>query len=227
MPVPSEAFSTLDDFLLSLADGITHAQASLARAGVAGPPGRQFTYHLPRVDFELKMNLRVVEDERLSARYRDIRPERPSSKHLLFKPLSVEEASSTLEIGAVIKGAFVAVPANDGLPGAIVETTLVPSADARVKTVRVVATNTAGEPLSGIDVQFNLDREESAALTTASGRTLVIAAGTGFTQGVVATDDTGVAEAEFRLDAAQQPGMLVLVVDAAERTEQLVFEVKA
>jgi hypothetical protein len=173
------------------------------------------------------MNLRVVEDERLSARYRDIRPDRPSSKHLLFKPLSVEEASSTLEIGAVIKGAFVAVPANDGLPGAIIETSLVPTADARIKTVRVVATNTAGEPLAGIDVQFNLDREESAALTTASGRTLVIAAATGFTQGVVTTDDTGVAEAEFRIDAAQQPGMLVLVIDAAERTEQLVFEVKA
>ena len=39
------------------------AAAELARAGAVGPPGAQFSYHLPRVDFEFKLNLRVVEDE--------------------------------------------------------------------------------------------------------------------------------------------------------------------
>jgi hypothetical protein len=227
MADPNDAFSTLDDFLLSLDDGITQAQASLARAGTAGPPGRHFTYHLPRVDFELKMNLRVVEDERLSARYSGVRPDRVNSKHLLFKPLSIEEAASTLEIGAVIKGAFVAVPANDGLPSAMLETSIRASADRRVLTLRVVVRNTAGEPLAGIDVQLNLDREESAELTSLTGRTLTIAPQTGFPRGVVTTDDTGVAEAEFRIDPAQTPGILVLVVDAADRTEKLAYEVTA
>ena len=41
MPDPKDAFSTLDDFLLSLADGVSHAQAEAARAGAAGPPGAQ------------------------------------------------------------------------------------------------------------------------------------------------------------------------------------------
>jgi hypothetical protein len=223
----NDAFSTLDDFLLSLADGIAQAQDSLARSGTAGPPGRHFTYHLPRVDFELKMNLRVVEDEALSARYAAIRPERASSKHLLFKPLSSQEAASTLEIAAVIKGAFVAVPANDGLPGALLETRLQPTSDPRVLMLRVVARNTAGEPLSGIDVQVNLDREESAELTALSGRTLTLAPQTGFTRGVVTTDAAGVAEAELRIDAAQTPGILALVIDAADRTEKLVYEVRA
>src|SRR5215475_6708046 len=107
-PDLNEAFSTLDDFLLSLADGIASAQQSLSHSGATGTSGRQFTYHLPRVDFELKMNLRVVEDEGLSARYRTVRPARLGNKHLLFRPLVAEESSSTLEVAAIIKGSFVA-----------------------------------------------------------------------------------------------------------------------
>lgn len=226
MADPEEAFSTLDDFLLSLADGVAQAQAELARAGALGPPGRQFTYHLPRVDFELKMNLRVVEDESLSRRYRTVRLLRDGNKHLLFKPLSATETSSTLEIAAVVKGAFVAVPANGGLPSALLSVS-VDASDPRAPVVRAVLTNAAGEPLPGVDVQFNLDREESAALTASAGRTLVLDPGTGFEQAVAATDETGQAQAVLRVPSSQGPGLLALVVDAAERTETVVYEVRA
>jgi hypothetical protein len=225
MPDANEAFSTLDDFLLSLADGITQAQETLARSGTSGPPGRQVTYQLPRVDFEVKMNLRVVEDEGLSARYRAVRPERLSAKHLLFKPLTTEEASSTLEIAAVIKGAFVAVPANNGLPPTLLETTVQSTEDPRGKRVRVIVRSAAGEPRAGIDVQFNVDREESETLTTGSGVTFTLTTGTGFAVGVVTTDANGVAEGELRIAAGQPRVVLVLVIDAADRTEQLVLEV--
>ena len=107
MPDPSEAFSTLDDFLLSLADGVTRAQEELTRSGLHGEPGRQFAYHLPRVDFELKMNVRVVQDASLSGRYRKVQLARLGHKHLLFRPLTTEE-SSTMDIAAVVRGAFVA-----------------------------------------------------------------------------------------------------------------------
>ena len=66
----TDAFSTIDDFLLSLAEGVSYAQGELARAGVSGPPGAQVLYQLPRVEFELKMNLTVVQDQGLSQRYR-------------------------------------------------------------------------------------------------------------------------------------------------------------
>jgi hypothetical protein len=225
MPDANEAFSTLDDFLLSLADGITQAQELLARSGTAGPAGRQVTYQLPRVDFEVKMNLRVVEDEGLSARYRAVRPTRLSAKHLLFKPLTAEESSSTLEIAAVIKGAFVAVPANNGLPATLLETAIESTADPLVKRVRATVRTAAGEPRPGIEVQFNVDREESAALTTAGGGTFTLTVGTGFVAGVVTTGADGVAEAELRIAAGQPRAVLVLVIDAADRTEQLVLEV--
>ena len=60
---PADSFSTLDDFLLSLADGVTQAQEELARAGAIGPPGRQFAYHLPRELSETKAEI----EKRLAA----------------------------------------------------------------------------------------------------------------------------------------------------------------
>jgi hypothetical protein len=219
----ADSFSTLDDFLLSLADGVTQAQQELARAGAIGPPGRQFAYHLPRVEFELKMNLRVVEDPSLSARYNALRPVRAVNRHLLFKPLAAEEAATTLEIAATVRGAFVAVPANDGLPSAVLRTLVSPGPP---PTVTILARNAAGEPLAGLEVQVNLDREESESLTAATGGRLYLAPGTGFREGVVTTDENGVARAVLHLDRDQRPGILALVIDAADRTETLVYEVR-
>jgi len=222
----TDAFSTLDDFLLSLADGITSAQDALTRSGSVGPAGREYAYYLPRVEFELRMNLRVIDDAALSDRYRPLRIERPTDRHLLFKPIAPEASSSTLDIAAVLRGAFVAVPANRGLPAALIRTA-VSAENKSAPVVEVNARNTAGEPLSGLEVHFNLDREESATLSSAANRTFVLAAGTGFERSVVATDASGVARSVLRVAASQSPCMLALVIDAAGRTETLVYEVTA
>ncbi|HTV17050.1 MAG TPA: hypothetical protein VMG12_00225 [Polyangiaceae bacterium] len=226
MADPIEAFSTLDDFLLSLADGVSHAQQQLSRSAALATGGQRITYQLPRVDFELKMNLRVVEDQALSLRYRDQRTLRANDKHLLFKPLAAEEAASTLEIAAVIKGAFLAVPANNGLPGPVLDTAI-DASDPRALRVRVTLRNAAGEPLAGAEVQFNLDREASTTLTAQSGGALVLHADTRFERGVVLTDATGRAESVLRLGAGQGVGLLALVVDALDASETLIYEVKA
>lgn len=226
MPSPNDAFSTLDDFLLSLADGIGQAQAELARAGVQGPPGRQHSYHLPRVDFELKMNLRVVDDPRLSDRYKQQRVYRLSNKHLLFAPAKAGATeSSEMEIAAVVRGTFVAVPANDGLPSAVLRTSI-DDTDPKAPQIVLVAQNAAGEPLAGLEVQFSLDREESALLTTASGGTFTLDPETRLDRGVAYTDADGTTRVTLHVAAAQR-GTLVLVVDAAGRTETVVYEVTA
>jgi hypothetical protein len=221
----NDPFSTLDDFLLSLADGVAHAQTELSRAGAFGPPGRQSLYQLPRVDFELKMNLRVVNDPALSLRYRPLRPLRANDKHLLFRPLAAEEAAGTLEIAAVIRGAFVAIPANNGLPGPMIDVA-VKTEDPKRPTVRVTARNAAGEPLPGTEVQLNVDREESALLTAGPGGAYDIAPDTGFDRPVVTTDANGVAEAGLKISSDQKPGLLALVIDALDHTEMVVYEVK-
>ena len=219
-----DAFSTLDDFLLSLADGITSAQDALTNAGSLAPAGRQYTYHLPRVEFELKLNLRVVEDALLSERYRPVRVERLSDKHLLFKPVAGEAAGSTLDIAAVVRGAFVAVPANGGLPGMLLRTAL-DATNPRTPIVQVTAVNTAGEPVQGLEVHFNVDREESATLTTAAKLAPAVAPNARFERGVVISDASGVAKSALRIDADQGPCMLALAIDASGRTETLVYEV--
>ena len=226
MADPTDAFSTLDDFLLGLAEGVAHAQAELTRASVATPTGVQVLYQLPRVDFELKMNLTVVQDQALSQRYRYLRPIRSDDKHLLFKPLSVEEATSTLEIAAVVKGAFIAVPPNGGLPPPTIRTTVDPS-DPTAPVVRVAISNAAGEPLAGVEVQFNVDREDSATLNQAAGRTLSVAPGTVFDRGVLHTDDTGTVQSTLRIDQAQTLGLLVITVDALSRTDTIVYDPSA
>ncbi|WP_437293993.1 hypothetical protein [Sorangium sp. So ce426] len=225
MADPKDAFSTLDDFLLSLADGISHAQAELTRAAASGPPGASVVYQLPRVEFELKMNLTVVEDQALSQRYRALRPIRPSDKHLLFRPLTGEEASSTLEIAATVKGAFIAVPPNGGLPAPLIRSTVDATAP-EAPIVRVAVSNAAGEPLVGVEVQINVDREESVALNQAAGRPFSVAAGTAFDRGQLTTDDRGVAHASLSIGKGQEPGLLVIVVDVLSRTDTLVYEVK-
>jgi hypothetical protein len=225
MPDPADAFSTIDDFLLSLAEGVSYAQAELARAGASGPAGAQVVYQLPRVEFELKMNLTVVQDQGLSQRYRSLRAVRPNDKHLLFKPLTNEEASSTLEIAATVKGAFIAVPANNGLPAPVLRT-LVDPTDPRAPIVRVTVGNAAGEPLPGVEVQLNVDREESVALNPA-GAGFAVAAGTSFDHGVLVTDAAGRAESVLRIASDQTRGLLVIAVDALARTEAIVYEVSA
>ena len=224
MADPKDAFWTLDDVLLSLADGITNAQDALTRAGSQGTPGRQYSYHLPRVEFELKMNLRVVEDAVLSDRYRPLRLNRSNDKHLLFKPVGGDTSTSTLDVAAVVRGAFVAVPANGGLPPPVIRTTF--EADNRAPKVEVSAANAAGEPLAGIEVQFNIDRDESAALTAATGRTLTLSRDTAFEKAVVTTDAKGIARSVLRIGDDQESCVLALVIDASGRTETIAYEVK-
>ncbi|MDH5670843.1 MAG: hypothetical protein OEZ06_01780 [Myxococcales bacterium] len=227
MPSPEEAFSTLDDFLLSLAEGISQAQAELARAGSTGVPGTELSYRLPKVEFELRMNLQVVDSPALSNRYAGrLRTARPSQKHLLFRPLAAQEASSTLQIAAQIRGAFVAVPANNGLPPTLLSTA-VDGADPSAPILRVLASNAASEPVANLQVEVNLDREESAVLTAASGGSFVLADGTGLRRNVLVTDASGAAEVVLDIDASQQPATLALVIDAAGQTETLVYGVDA
>ncbi|MCB9761012.1 MAG: hypothetical protein H6739_14330 [Alphaproteobacteria bacterium] len=229
----NQVLTTIDDYLLSLADGIALAQTQLSRLGAQGPPGKQFNYYLPKLDFELRMTLNMVESSSLSERYDPYRGERAArDQHVCFAPVTSEQQASSsfsAEIVSVIKGSFVAVPANEGLPAVHVSSQL-DASNPQAVVVTVRARNAAGEPMAGLEVQFNLDRDETVTLTdetgTVDGSTLNWT-GTYLRDGVVTTDSSGQATTTLFVGGGMAKGArLAVVLDAAYRTELLVYEVR-
>ena len=226
MTNPTELLSTIDDYLLNIADGVVLAQQQLATAAASGPPGKQFTYYMPKVDFELRMTVRVVESSDLTAKFQKVRSGRSNDQHLVFSAVTPEAQATmglTAEVISIISGSFVAVPANDGLPATRLATSL-DATDPGMVRVTVRARNASNEPVRDLDVHVNLDREETAELDPDHA----IAPGTGIVSPLVRTGADGVATAVLRLDPAQPPhSLLALVIDAAGRTEMVVYEVPA
>lgn len=225
----TEILTTIDDYLLSLADGISLAQQELSRSAAVGKPGQQYHYYMPKVDFELRMKVNVVQDETLSERYRSVRPDTARDTHLLFAPAKAgsTNTTTTTEVISVVKGSFVAVPSNDGLPSVLLRTEVTSGAGGKPQ-VEVWATNAAGEPISGLEVQFNLDREETAELSGVTDPTTALANGTALGDAVVYTDSTGRAATVLILGSGQKgkASRLAVVIDAASRTELIVYEVQ-
>ena len=230
MADPTALLTTIDDYLLSLADGIALAQNELSRTAAAGPPGKQFTYYLPKLEFELRMRIQVTQDQALSHRYESVRDPAVRDKHLLFSPVNASQSSSSsssvTEVISTVKGSFVAVPANEGLPAVVLRSRV--EANGRAVTVFVDATNAAAEPLGGLSVEVNIDRDESETMSADEGVPTLDWTDTWLDAGVVRTAPTGEASVLLNIGTAMPAGAhLVLAIDAAQQTEMLVIEVPA
>lgn len=219
---------TIDDYLLGLADGVEKAQRQLSRVSLELNAGEApIMYQIPRVDFELKLSFEMVTSEGTSAKRLQFRPAGGGSRNARQ---TVAEAASTL------KGSLVAVPRAGGKPRPVLRTTLrqldpnAASAAARWRwQVRVTLATAAGEPLPGVDVQFNVDRDRSRELTEKlgqlpTGTSFSPLATTRFWDGLVTTDARGVASGTLEADAAEPVGKYIAaVVDALGETETMIF----
>ena len=231
---------SIDDYLLGLADGIQKAQRQLAQMSVTLQAGESpVSYQIPRVDFELKMSLEVASPADGA--------EAGTSSMLRFRPASPGRGSGvTAEASSVIRGSFVAVPMNAGKPPPAIRTSLKRVTDGNFE-VSVQVASAAGELLSGVDVQFNVDRERSRELKVVRDAKQPVAvadrnspwdgssfddpddleAGTIFWDGLVTTGADGVAKGVLNIDRREAPGTLVaVVVDALGQTESIVFKVE-
>lgn len=207
-----ELFGTLDEYLINLAEGLSQAQEELGQLSAAGAPGRQFTYYVPRLEFELRMDLRV-----------ETTSSGPAGKVLKMRPVrtvDVARTQSNTEIVSIIRGSFVAVPANEGLPVTLLEARVGVGEQGSPRVVARVK-NAAGEPLPGVEVEFNLDRKATEKL---SGKGPLKE--TDVTVAVVKTDAAGEASTLLRIASAEQAHTLVLTVDAGGRTALLAYEVR-
>ncbi|MGE6762269.1 hypothetical protein ACQKGO_29945 [Corallococcus interemptor] len=209
-----ELFGTLDEYLLELADGLAKAQQELGGISAAGAPGRQFTYYVPKLEFELRMDLRVETSTTTG--------QVTNAKALKMRPVRLADVASSqtkTEVVSVIRGSFVAVPANEGLPPVVLDARCVMGGGG-VPGVVVRVRNAAGEALPGVEVEFNLDRRTTQTLSGVAPL-----AGTDVVLAVVRTDAAGEARTTLRVADGERARFLALTVDAASRTLALSCEV--
>lgn len=227
MSDPSEFVSTtVDDLLLSIAEGIVHAQQELDRlrtVDALGRPGQ--AYQIPYLDFELRVSARVVEDAALDQRY-ELKgsPRGIRKKHILVQPVQPVENTGLFqaEVVSTLRGRFVAVPPNSGLPPLVIGSEL-DYLGPRARRIRVSVRNAVGEAIAGAEVHVNRDLAASKELSAADGVTLdAFRPGTTLSAGLLRTDAEGRASVELAIDANEPAkASIVLALDVAGVGESL------
>jgi len=225
--------TTIDAYLLSLANGVRAAQEQLNLLPPEDALGRpQATYYLPRLDFELRV---AFEISRTSEGPFDNVGRVPGAAArvavatLLLRPVQPQDTTVSnfkAEAISTLRGSFVAVPPNQGRPP-LVLASAVRRVDARTAEITASLRTAAGEPLPGAEVHFNLDLETTRAVGAPDGispQSFEFQPGTRLLQGVVPTAADGTAASTLEIDPAEPPGLRVAVaVDAVDRSESLLI----
>ncbi len=159
--------ATVDDYLLSLADSVCTAQQKLNQTVIPGQFGQPATmYQIPQLEFELKMSFEIQQS--LGGAGSIIGGSSAGDDmvtKLKVRPVTVqgagERGKASVEAASIIKGKFVAVPAERGKPPSIVTSSLEKAVDdplGKRHKITVEAKSAAGELLDNVEVHFNLDR---------------------------------------------------------------------
>lgn len=211
MAADESILTTIDDYLLSIAEGLHAAQRELD--ATSSGTDASYRYYLPKLDFELKM---TVELRQRSSSVGGV--PRPI---LMLRPATASESSSTSTAVSTVSGSFLAVPNSNPRLKLRAISSLVWRTP-REAAVTVQLRDEAGAPQSGEEVHFNVDKELSALANQALGMPPGIAADTTFVDAVVTTDENGAATSLLRVSSSEPVGkQLVLVLDAAGQTETI------
>jgi len=239
MSKPGEIIAgTIDDILIALADGIRDAQRALNEAPPFDSFGRPMpTYHLPEVNFDIKMTAQsVVPDEPADTAIANgpvinlpdsvILPmARPMLK--FSTPSPKEEGGDKLSLTSSISGRFVALPPNDGLPTIRLSAAALPTTgNNRNRLITITAQDVDGSPLNNIAVELNLDMPTSRMLSEDMGTKLVDKKPkTGLKQAVVLTNVNGSATTEFTVSPQEPKGLhFVISIEAGPAASAVVVE---
>ena len=161
--------TSIDEYLISLANSINHAQRYISQLRVVGQDGQPtVTYQLPRVEFELKLLFQLdTRPPPSGGKQRDI-GKAEGGAFLEARPISFEAGevdSATAAAASTIKGAFVAVPLHGGTPPPVVNIEWKKVSDTPKQiTIKVTVRSAIKEFLNGREVEFNLDKNLACKL---------------------------------------------------------------
>lgn len=191
---------SIEELLLSIADGVREAQEALN----ALPPVDQFGrpqngYHLPYLDFDIEVEISSVTVD-------------SGGKKILRRVFSPKNSSTgSKEVTSRISGRLVSIPPGEGLPVPRLLTSST-KASARQHDITVRAANSAGEVLAGKRIEFNIDLEASTKLSAAEGINFrQKRAGTRLTEAEVVTDAEGVAHTRLTVASNEVPRAVISV----------------
>ncbi len=225
--------ASIDDYLLSLAESVCQAQRQLSQMRIPGQFGQSATmYQLPRVDFELKMSFEVTQSDAPGDSSmmgpQGGRPGADKPVALRARPAGGQNKGArdtSAEAASIIKGSFVAVPAQGGKPPPMIRTFLERLSRHELK-IRVEVRSAVGEVLKDVEVQFNVDRDLSRRLNEADS----IAGprkGTDLLYSMVRTDGEGNALNILKVDPNELNGArAAVVIDLLGETETILFQVE-
>ncbi|WP_028671786.1 hypothetical protein [Saccharospirillum impatiens] len=199
---------TLESILVGMAESLREAQEelnSIAPLDGYGRPAPQ--YRIPHLDFEVGFQL--TSETRTDGGIR-----------LFFAPAKSGETSK--EVTSRITGRFIAVPPGEGMP--VPRLTAEIQSTGNRRTVTLAATTSAGEVLTGADIELNLDRDASLGLSAAAGVSSPRLSAVSLDRAVLQTDASGLAVAEVQLGGSlQTAAVVVLVAELGFETLRLVI----
>lgn len=225
--------TSVDEYLISLANSINHAQRYISQLRVAGQDGQpSVTYQLPRVEFELKLLFQLDRRHPPSGHTQRDMARGEGTAYLEARPPGLEAGemdSDTAAAASTIKGSFVAVPVHGGAPPPAVAITWKRSDDPRRIVITVSVVSAIGEPLVGREVQFNLDRD-LARRYNALWRNVkpkdvlkTVLAETKLEYGVQLTDEQGKAVNTLIIHDSLEDLKVPVVIDVMGITKTLIF----
>lgn len=206
---------TIDTYLVGLADGLAEAQRKLNRLADGQDGPSPVAYQIPRLDFELHMTATL-----------ETGPSGPRIKGRRRVRFQTAGGKGSGTVTSTVKGSIVAVPAAGGRPLPRLDALAAPLRKHEVG-ITAVLFNDAGELLSGEAVEFNIDRDQSAALNGAARlRAPAPAPGTALRAALVQTDPRGEARTVLTLDPSEPPGKAIVVtIDALARSRVLIWRI--
>ena len=211
-----EISDSLDDYLVSLADGLAEAQLRLDdMAAVSGPEG--IRYQIPKLEFDLKVDFSLQVNTEESGE--------PVKRFLIkAKNDSSTSTNSKQSVTSTLSGSFVAVPVNQGTPAHVIETELIRKS-AKEVLLNVYVNHANGEPAADVEVEVNIDRERSDALNKSEGRSALKPA-TELSEGVLLTTVDGVASTQLLIATQEtKQNRIIVVIDCQGQTETIHYRV--